>query len=351
MLAGRRLVCAALLATVLCGCGGGQGEDCWSRRRNWRRCGRRRGDRWNPARDPRGPDPHQPDRHRSDGQAALRRASRRRQRQRRRSRLAQDRARAAAGRHRAGGGRARPLRPGRRAACAGARLDRTNPLRDRAMVRAGLRDRRRFRNALARHRRRRLLRADRRPRQRRRREALRRLRAGRRGGRARGGRPQPGGGGPLPAQTLGAGLGAGWNHALRDAPPRSGGERLRDGAAGAHHDLSARRRSGQQRAERAARSGARHLRRRHPPRDVRALGRAPHAGDRHAATDARLPEHGLPGALDPRSDRHPARAPVGAGAIRATVRRSATSSRDHTPSPSPPTAGWPSSPTPTARTC
>ena len=39
------------------------------------------------------------------------------------------------------------------------------------------------------------------------------------------------------------------------------------------------------------------------------------------------------------------------GPTRATVRRSATSSRDRTASPSRPTAGWRSSPTPTARTC
>ena len=67
--------------------------------------------------------------------------------------------------------------------------------------------------------------------------------------------------------------------------------------------------------------------------------------------DARLQAHGLPGAVDPRSDGQPARAAVGAGEPRRRRRVRRRRLRAARASPSPTTARWRSSPTPTARTC
>ena len=73
-------------------------------------------------------------------------------------------------------------------------------------------------------------------------------------------------------------------------------------------------------------------------------------GHRHAAADARLPQHGLPRALDPRRRRRAAGAPLGRRRTPATAARSATSSRVRARSPSRTTAASRSSSTPTART-
>ena len=109
----------------------------------------------------------------------------------------------------------------------------------------------------------------------------------------------------MPAQAVGARLGADGPDAPGDAPSRARRERLRDGAARAHDDLDARGRAArpptaEPRSDRAARPRARHLRRGRAARNVRALGRPSDARDRHAAAGRSTSRDGVSRALHPR---------------------------------------------------